>query len=90
MYGIRVKTLNLSKSFILFENENLSLSEAKAKLKYYQNKMKEMINKGITPVIQDDNGNSCKIDKLSIVSKGYELNIKFDNDNKAISINNNA
>ena len=53
-YAIKVDTLNLSKSFIYFENENLTYSQALDRLKDYQNRFNDFIKKGIVPTLTDD------------------------------------
>lgn len=68
-YAIKVDTLNLSKSFIYFENENLTYSQAQDKLKDYQNRFNEFIKKGIVPTLTDDRQRQLKITKMSIVPK---------------------
>jgi hypothetical protein len=73
MFAIKVNTLNSSKSFIMFENENLSYTEAKEKLNQYNEKIKQLLAKGIKPTIKDDRGNNCKITNLEIVNKGYSI-----------------
>lgn len=71
-YAIKADTQNLSKSFIYFEDLNLSYSEAKDKLNQFQNKFNEMIKNNITPVIHDDRNRACKVTKLSIVVSGIK------------------
>lgn len=66
-YSIKVDTQNLSKSFIYFENENLSYSQAMDRLKNYQNKFNEFIKKGIIPTLTDDRQRQLKIVKMSII-----------------------
>ena len=44
-YVIKVDTQNLSKSFIYFENENLSYSQATDRLKDYQSKFNEFVKR---------------------------------------------
>ena len=68
-YAIKVDTLNLSKSFIYFENENLTYSQALDRLKDYQNRFNEFIKKGIVPTLTDDRQRQLKITKMSIVPK---------------------
>ena len=68
-YAIKVDTLNLSKSFIYFENENLTYSQALDRLKNYQNRFNEFIKKGIVPTLTDDRQRQLKITKMSIVPK---------------------
>ena len=68
-YAIKVDTLNLSKSFIYFENENLTYSQAQDRLKDYQNRFNEFIKKGIVPTLTDDRQRQLKITKISIVPK---------------------
>lgn len=68
-YAIKVDTLNLSKSFIYFENENLTYSQALDRLKDYQNRFNEFIKKGIVPTLTDDRQRQLKITKISIVPK---------------------
>jgi len=70
-YAIKVDTQNLSKSFVYFENENLTYSQAIDRLKDYQNKFDEFIKKGITPTVTDDRQRQLKITKMSIVAKGH-------------------
>jgi len=66
-YSIKVDTLNLSKSFIYFEDEKLSYSQAIDKLKDYQNRFNEFVKKGIIPTLTDDRQRQLKIVKMSIV-----------------------
>ena len=68
-YAIKVDTLNLSKSFIYFENENLTYSQALDRLKDYQNRFNDFIKKGIVPTLTDDRQRQLKITKMSIVPK---------------------
>jgi hypothetical protein len=68
-YVIKVDTLNLSKSFIYFENENLTYSQALDRLKDYQSKFNEFIKNGIVPTLADDRQRELKITKISIVPK---------------------
>lgn len=68
-YAIKVDTLNLSKSFIYFENENLTYSQAQDRLKDYQNRFNDFIKKGIVPTLSDDKQRELKITKMSIVPK---------------------
>ena len=68
-YAIKVDTLNLSKSFIYFENENLTYSQAQDRLKDYQNRFNDFIKKGIVPTLIDDRQRELKITKMSIVPK---------------------
>lgn len=68
-YAIKVDTLNLSKSFIYFENENLTYSQALDRLKDYQNRFNDFIKKGIVPTLNDDRQRELKITKISIVPK---------------------
>lgn len=68
-YAIKVDTLNLSKSFIYFENENLTYSQALDRLKDYQNRFNDFIKKGIVPTLTDDRQRQLKITKISIVPK---------------------
>lgn len=68
-YAIKVDTLNLSKSFIYFENENLTYSQAQDRLKDYQNRFNDFIKKGIVPTLTDDRQRQLKITKMSIVPK---------------------
>jgi len=68
-YAIKVDTLNLSKSFIYFENENLTYSQALDRLKDYQNRFNDFIKKGIVPTLTDDRQRELKITKISIVPK---------------------
>ncbi len=68
-YAIKVDTLNLSKSFIYFENENLTYSQAQDRLKDYQNRFNDFIKKGIVPTLSDDRQRQLKITKISIVPK---------------------
>ena len=69
-YAIKADTQNLSKSFIYFEDKNLSYSQAQDSLKDFQNKFNEMVKNKITPTINDDRDRACKITKLSIVIAG--------------------
>ena len=66
-YAIKVDTLNLSKSFIYFENENLTYSQALDRLKDYQNRFNDFIKKGIVPTLTDDRQRELKITKISIL-----------------------
>lgn len=68
-YAIKVDTLNLSKSFIYFENENLTYSQALDRLKDYQSRFNDFIKKGIVPTLSDDRQRQLKITKISIVPK---------------------
>ena len=68
-YAIKVDTLNLSKSFIYFENENLTYSQAQDRLKDYQSRFNDFIKKGIVPTLSDDRQRELKITKISIVPK---------------------
>jgi hypothetical protein len=68
-YAIKVDTLNLSKSFIYFENENLTYSQAQDRLKDYQNRFNEFVKKGIVATLTDDKQRELKITKMSIVPK---------------------
>ncbi len=68
-YAIKVDTLNLSKSFIYFEDENLTYSQALDRLKDYQNRFNDFIKKGIVPTLSDDRQRQLKITKISIVPK---------------------
>ena len=68
-YAIKVDTLNLSKSFIYFENENLTYSQALDRLKDYQSRFNDFIKKGIVPTLADDRQRELKITKISIVPK---------------------
>jgi len=68
-YAIKVDTLNLSKSFIYFENENLTYSQAQDRLKDYQNRFNDFVKKGIVPTLTDDRQRQLKITKMSIVPK---------------------
>ncbi|MEY3910200.1 MAG: hypothetical protein RIT47_903 [Pseudomonadota bacterium] len=68
-YAIKVDTLNLSKSFIYFEDENLTYSQAQDRLKDYQNRFNDFIKKGIVPTLIDDRQRELKITKMSIVPK---------------------
>ena len=66
-YSLKVDTLNLSKSFVYFENEKLTYSQAKDKLKDHQNKFNEFVKKGIVPTLTDDRQRQLKIVKMSII-----------------------
>jgi len=66
-YVIKVDTQNLSKSFIYFENENLSYSQATVRLKDYQSKFNEFVKNGIVPTLTDDRQRELKIIKMSII-----------------------
>ena len=66
-YAIKVDTLNLSKSFIYFENEKLTYSQAIDKLKDYQNRFNGFVKKGIIPTLTDDRQRQLKIVKMSII-----------------------
>jgi|688.fasta_scaffold576218_1 hypothetical protein len=66
-YVIKVDTQNLSKSFIYFENENLSYSQATDRLKDYQSKFNEFVKNGIVPTLTDDRQRELKIIKMSII-----------------------
>jgi len=66
-YSIKIDTLNLSKSFIYFENEKLSYSQATDSLKDYQNRFNEFVKKGIVPTLTDDRQRQLKIVKMSII-----------------------
>ena len=66
-YAIKVDTLNLSKSFIYFENEKLTYSQAIDKLKDYQNRFNGFVKKGIIPTLSDDRQRQLKIVKMSII-----------------------
>jgi len=66
-YAIKADTQNLSKSFIYFEELNLSYSQAQDKLNQFQNKFNEMIKNNIIPTVYDDRNRACKVTKLSIV-----------------------
>ena len=68
-YAIKVDTLNLSKSFIYFENENLTYSQALDRLKDYQSRFNDFIKKGIVPTLSDDRQRELKITKISIIPK---------------------
>ena len=68
-YAIKVDTLNLSKSFIYFENENLTYSQALDRLKDYQSRFNDFIKNGIVPTLADDRQRELKITKISIVPK---------------------
>jgi len=68
-YAIKVDTLNLSKSFIYFEDENLTFSQAQDRLKDYQNRFNDFIKKGIVPTLIDDRQRELRITKMSIVPK---------------------
>ena len=68
-YAIKVDTLNLSKSFIYFEDENLTYSQAQDRLKDYQNRFNDFIKKGIVPTLSDDRQRELRITKMSIVPK---------------------
>ena len=68
-YAIKVDTLNLSKSFIYFENENLTYSQALDRLKDYQSRFNDFIKKGVVPTLSDDRQRELKITKISIVPK---------------------
>ena len=68
-YAIKVDTLNLSKSFIYFEDENLTYSQAQDRLKDYQNRFNDFIKKGIVPTLIDDRQRELRITKMSIVPK---------------------
>ncbi len=67
-YAIKVDTLNLSKSFIFFENESLTYSEAKNRLNEYQNRFNDFIKKGITPTLVDTRQRHLKIVKISLIA----------------------
>ena len=66
-YAIKVDTLNLSKQFIFFENENLTYSQAMDRLKNYQNRFNEFVKKGIIPTLTDDRQRQLKIVKMSLI-----------------------
>lgn len=66
-YAIKVDTLNLSKYFIFFENENLTYSQAMDRLKNYQNRFNEFVKKGIIPTLTDDRQRQLKIVKMSLI-----------------------
>ena len=64
-YAIKVDTLG--HSFIYFENEKLTYSQAIDKLKDRQNKFNEFVKKGIVPTLTDDRQRKLKIVKMSII-----------------------
>ena len=64
-YAIKVDTLG--HSFIYFENEKLTYSQAIDKLKDRQNKFNEFVKKGIVPTLTDDRQRQLKIVKMSII-----------------------
>jgi len=64
-YAIKVDTLG--HSFIYFEDEKLTYSQAKDKLKDRQNKFNEFVKKGIVPTLRDDRQRQLKIVKMSII-----------------------
>jgi hypothetical protein len=66
-YAIKVDTQNLSKSFIYFEGESLTYSQAADRLKDYQNKFNEFVKNGIVPTLIDDRQRELKIVKMSII-----------------------
>lgn len=66
-YSLKIDTLNLSKSFIYFENEKLTYSQAIDKLKDYQNRFNGFVKKGIIPTLSDDRQRQLKIVKMSII-----------------------
>ena len=66
-YSLKVDTLNLSKSFVYFENEKLTYSQAIDKLKDYQNRFNGFVKKGIIPTLTDDRQRQLKIVKMSII-----------------------
>lgn len=66
-YAIKVDTQNLSKSFIYFENENLSYSQATEKLKDFQSRFNEFVKSGIVPTLTDDRQRQLKIIKMSLI-----------------------
>jgi hypothetical protein len=66
-YSLKVDTLNLSKSFVYFENEKLTYSQAIDKLKDYQNRFNGFVKKGIIPTLSDDRQRQLKIVKMSII-----------------------
>jgi hypothetical protein len=66
-YSLKIDTLNLSKSFIYFEDEKLTYSQAIDKLKDYQNRFNGFVKKGIIPTLSDDRQRQLKIVKMSII-----------------------
>ena len=66
-YSLKVDTLNLSKSFVYFENKKLTYSQAIDKLKDYQNRFNGFVKKGIIPTLSDDRQRQLKIVKMSII-----------------------
>ena len=66
-YSLKIDTLNLSKSFIYFEDEKLTYSQAIDKLKDYQNRFNGFVKKGIVPTLTDDRQRQLKIVKMSII-----------------------
>jgi hypothetical protein len=66
-YSLKIDTLNLSKSFIYFEDEKLTYSQAIDRLKDYQNRFNGFVKKGIVPTLTDDRQRQLKIVKMSII-----------------------
>ena len=67
-YAIRVKTQNLSTSFIFFEDDNLNKYKIEKKYKEMNNKYKQAINNGIEPCIKDERNRYLLIREIEIIT----------------------
>ena len=66
-YSIKVDTQNLSKSFIYYEKDKLTLEQAQEKFKMKLNIFDHFLNKGIEPVVYDDRNRPIKVRKMYLV-----------------------
>lgn len=67
-YAIKVKTQNMSTSFIFFENDNLDKYQIEKKYKEMNNKYKQAINDGIEPYIKDERNRYLLIKGIEIIT----------------------
>jgi len=67
-YSLLVKTQNLSKTFIYFENDKLNLDQAKQKLRIFLEKFEDFKLKGIEPVVYDDRNRAIKVTNIEIIN----------------------
>jgi hypothetical protein len=67
-YAIKVKTQNLSTSFIFFEDDNLNKYQIEKKYKEMNNKYKQAISNGIDPCIKDERNRYLLIREIEIIT----------------------
>jgi hypothetical protein len=67
-YAIKVKTQNLSTSFIFFEDDNLNKYQIEKKYKEMNNKYKQAISNGINPCIKDERNRYLLIREIEIIT----------------------